>query len=274
MSSLINFFLNNKEWIFSGIGLLAVTAMVAIWRSLQHRKTVISVFQENGTIYLHNGGKATIDLNFVSFTLKDILSPKGLTRPMEPVLYRTIERPIQPGENIKLVEMGQTLCEKIAAYTKVDRRAFRAQNPGIECPVLLGLDITIDYSMIGSRIIKRKKIERMLSGYLNHGLIIKKHPYGKDSTIPTRIRIKERLSKFMQPLKDLPGWYEHRKCMRLVQAKLDVNSIIRALHYEVIDDENAKFRIRTLLNSLDENQRESLREYTKQYLDLDLNHLR
>jgi hypothetical protein len=267
---IVDYLEKNKEWIFSGIGVTiifggiaaAIPAVIFLRKWIQNRKMLITVFQEGTSLYLHNGCKRPIDVHFVSFTLKDISCPKDLTRPPAPTPYSKPERPIDSGQNTKIMaDVGKVFGKTIAEYMSDDKEAFRLQYPDWAFHVMLGLDIAVDFSVLGNPHVKRTIIERILSGYEQQGFVVRKNPYGKDSTMPTIVRLKEKLCQFLEHAGHPIEWLSHGRRMRLAQAKLTADCILKALHYKVISEEEAEARMNGIGSSLDADARNSLEQY-------------
>lgn len=255
----------NKEWTIAAvvgvIGLILAYFIGPLWRWYQNRKIVITVFQDNNRIKLFNGGKSDILIYFVSFTLKDILSPKDLARPATTPVYNMMQRPVKSGASVVVAEMGQNLNELVSKYTEVERKAFEFKHPGLIAPVMLGIDISVECGIVGRSNVQRTTIQRILIGYIDQGLAINMDPYGKERNPSTRLRFKHGLHKFFEQVKDPAGWYQQRKNNRFLKARLTIDAIYRSLCYHVIDREDAERRIKIVKDSLDKNQRKIMEQY-------------
>jgi len=266
LSYFLEYIIAHKEWIFSGIGVPAVSFAISIVISLflsQRKKLIesITIYQENNEIKALNTFENSIEINLCSISFSDINIHPRFKRKDSLPLYVNKQLPVRPHESITLFKIDQMLIDLVEDYVKDRRRIFEISYPNEIFSCLLGAIIRIDYNIVGKRKVKRLVINRMFSVNSSTGFRLSKSPYGKNSYLPKDYILRQKLKNFISIFKNPLAWVKNRKSKFFARAICHYEYIQYALFYKTITEKEATKELKLIERRLDKHQREKLIEY-------------
>lgn len=241
------------QWFFSGIGVTILSIIAGILRYFKKHKVTLSLFYEDGQLFLLNAGDVAIEAYGMSFDLYDITAKPDLARIKQ--FFKHLQFPILSGEKKSLLKVTDEFDKSIYEFVENDNDIFKKHYPDSAFPITLGIRIYFSYNVIGKPVLKRKDFELMISGYYGHGVGIGVSTYHYDKQAPFHIKAKKMLPECGKFICHPIRYVKFKNEMKLAQAKLDFDGIIRALIYKQITETEAQTRIERLPKKLSNKQK-------------------
>lgn len=263
INSFIDSVATNKEWVFSGIGVTllvsACTAILFFVRRLKIRKINILINQNGEDLVALNCSNLTIEVDSVAYDIYDITSAPDLRRKKS--YFRQLQRPLLAGERIGIISVDKGFMNEVERFVAKDKEAWSVVEPNYVFPIFLGLEIWLNYNLAGQAIRQQKNYKMTIGGYSGHGVSIGRSPYHFEHKAPLCLKIWRYFKKTFEFLRHPIRNFKYRHQMRLVQAKLSSDGVIRAYHLKIINAEEAEIRLKKIRKWLTKDQINDLDNY-------------
>jgi hypothetical protein len=248
---------NNREWVFSGIGVTAIVTLFMflrfVYRKIKNEKITLIISQVGNDLVVHNDSKATVEIDSVVYELYDITVQQDLSRPKR--FSRRVGWPLTSGERKSIITIDNVFIGEIENFTAKDKELWSKQEPNHAFPICVGLKIWLNCNLAGKPILKQEHFRMIIGGFFGSRISILRNPYHFEDQAPLWLKALIAGKSIPSLLKNPIRHLKDRSQRRLIQAKLSAQGVARAHYHGVIDSHEAESRLQKIRNRLSKKQK-------------------